>query len=83
MMFLMTLFQQYLASRWFAQQAEVSGLQKAFDSLNIAINLIGDGFRAVGVVTNLCRYFYRLAGFGTKLKRHLHGVMLKKKLLLI
>ncbi|WP_417212403.1 tape measure protein, partial [Acinetobacter venetianus] len=48
---------------------EVSGLQKAFDSLNIAINLIGDGFRAVGVVTNLfAGTLYRLASVWYEVK---------------
>jgi len=48
---------------------EVSGLQKAFDSLNIAINLIGDGFRAVGVVTNLfAGTLYRLAAVWYEVK---------------
>ncbi|MFW2034136.1 tape measure protein [Acinetobacter junii] len=48
---------------------EVSGLQKAFDSLNIAINLIGDGFKAVGVVTNLFSgTLYRLAAVWYEVK---------------
>lgn len=48
---------------------EVSGLQKAFDSLNIAINLIGDGFKAVGVVTNLfAGTLYRLAAVWYEVK---------------
>ena len=48
---------------------EVSGLQKAFDSLNIAINLIGDGFKAVGVVTNLFTgTLYRLAAVWYEVK---------------
>lgn len=48
---------------------EASGLQKAFDSLNIAINLIGDGFKAVGVVTNLfAGTLYRLAAVWYEVK---------------
>jgi len=48
---------------------EVSGLQKAFDSLNIAISLIGDGFKAVGVVTNLFTgTLYRLAAVWYEVK---------------
>ena len=48
---------------------EVSGLQKVFDSLNIAINLIGDGFRSVGVVTNLFTgTLYRLAAVWYEVK---------------
>lgn len=48
---------------------EVSGLQKVFDSLKIAISLIGDGFKAVGVITNLFTgTLYRLAAVWYEVK---------------